>query len=230
MIENEYIKYRCSACKKKVKNTVGQCKSCVKLFHHPGLCKHKVYKGAELMKCGGPFREIVVESYRSLSFYQTEMKKTSVTSRGRLGSVGDVEATRSTTGSGNKQTIVNVKIDWLVRKIKEIKNEVACKNEIKTMIRQIIQKKMDVFKQEWEDRKKVVRKKYTKDNGRSYSQVVKGSTTKSILIVKPKKDQESEITKQVVKEKVDIKNLTVGITKLRKEGKDLIIFGRESEG
>lgn len=89
---------------------------------------------------------------------------------------------------------------------------------------------MDVFKQEWEDMKKVVREKYTKDSGRSYSQAVKGSTTESILIVKPKKDQESEVNKQVVKEKVDIKNLAVGITKLRKEGKDFIIFGRESEG
>lgn len=112
MIDNDYVKYRCSACKKEVKNTVGQCKSCVKLFHHPGcLCKHKVYKGAELMKCGGPFREIVVERYRSLSFYQTEMKKTSVTSRGRLGSVGDVEATTSTTDSRSKQTSMDVKID-----------------------------------------------------------------------------------------------------------------------
>lgn len=47
--------------------------------------------------------------------------------------------------------------------------------------------------------------------------------------MKPKKEQESEVTKQVVKEKVDIRNLAVGITKLRKGGKDSIILGCESE-
>jgi len=45
----------------------------------------------------------------------------------------------------------------------------------------------------------------------------------SILIVKPKKGQESETTKKVVKEKVDIKNLAVGITKLRKGDKGTVI-------
>lgn len=51
----------------------------------------------------------------------------------------------------------------------------------------------------------------------------------SILIVKPKKEQESETTKKIVKEKVDIKNLAVGITKIRKGGKGSVILGCESE-
>lgn len=46
----------------------------------------------------------------------------------------------------------------------------------------------------------------------------------SILIVKPKNVQESETTKKL-KERVDIKNLAVGITKLRKGGKGSVYLG-----
>lgn len=49
------------------------------------------------------------------------------------------------------------------------------------------------------------------------------------MIVKPKTEQESENIKKVVKEKVDIKNLAVGITKIKKRGKGSIILGCESE-
>lgn len=64
---------------------------------------------------------------------------------------------------------------------------------------------------------------------RNYSEAVKDNRKESILIVKPKKEQRSETTKQVVKEKVDIKNLAVGITKLRKGGTGSVILGCESE-
>jgi len=44
---------------------------------------------------------------------------------------------------------------------------------------------------------------------KSYSETVK-EKKENTLIVKPKKEQESETTKKVVKEKVNIKNLAVG--------------------
>lgn len=64
---------------------------------------------------------------------------------------------------------------------------------------------------------------------KSYSEAVKEKKKESILIVKPKIEQESETTKKMVKEKVDIKNLAVGITKIKKGGKGSIILGCESE-
>lgn len=64
---------------------------------------------------------------------------------------------------------------------------------------------------------------------KSYSKAVKEKKKESILIVKPKTEQESEKTKKMVKEKVDIKNLAVGITKIKKGGKGSIILGCESE-
>jgi len=62
---------------------------------------------------------------------------------------------------------------------------------------------------------------------KSYSETVK-EKKESILIVKPKREQESKTTKKVVKDKVDIKNLAVGIIKLRK-GKGSVILGCKSE-
>lgn len=47
-----------------------QCTPCVKLFFHPGCAsKHRTCKENEIVKCEGPFAEIVVESDK------TEMKK-----------------------------------------------------------------------------------------------------------------------------------------------------------
>jgi len=67
-----------------------------------------------------------------------------------------------------------------------------------------------------------------RNDQKSYSETVK-EKKESILIVKPKRKQESKTTKKVVKEKVHIKNLAVGITKLRKGGKETVILGCESE-
>lgn len=50
-----------------------------------------------------------------------------------------------------------------------------------------------------------------------------------MIIVKPKKQQESETTKKAVKEKINITNMAVGITKLRKGNKGTVILGCESK-
>lgn len=101
MSETEYAEYRCSACKKEVKSVVIQCVSWVQLFFHLGcVFKHKTYKGNKLVKCEGPFNQIVI----------TEMKKTNVTgdSRERLVSEGSAEAAGTAAG---RQVNVDTKID-----------------------------------------------------------------------------------------------------------------------
>jgi len=219
---SDYPEYCCSACKKEIKSVVLQCTTCVKFFFHPGcVFKHKAYKRDELVKCEGPFKEIVNESDK------TEMKKTPTASgRERLGSTG---STGSVTTSGtNKQHGMDAKIDWLVKTVKEMRDEVACKNEIKTMITQIIREELKTFRRELEEVKKNIQEKSTGGTG-SYSEVVKNKMKENILIVQPKREQESEVTKKMVKEKVDIKNLEVGITKLKKGNKGSIILGCESE-
>ncbi|XP_029177728.1 uncharacterized protein LOC114945635 [Nylanderia fulva] len=65
---------------------------------------------------------------------------------------------------------------------------------------------------------------------RNYSEAVKNKKKENIIIVQPKREQESETTKKLVKEKIDIKKLEVGISKLKKGNKGSIILGCESEG
>lgn len=40
-------------------------------------------------------------------------------------------------GGAGRLSSTDMKIDWLVRTVKEMKDEVACKKEIKSMIREI---------------------------------------------------------------------------------------------
>jgi len=222
MLESEYAEYRCSACKKEIKSVVLQCTTCVKFFFHPGcVFKHKTFKRDELVKCEGPFKEIVNGSVK------TEMKKTPTGSgRERLGSTGSTGSV--TTPGVTKQHGMDAKIDWLVRTVKEMRDEVACKNEIKTMITRIIREELKTFRRELEEVKKIIQEKDTGGTG-SYSEAVKNKKKENIIIVQPKREQESEATKKMVKEKVDIKNLEIGITKMKKGSKGSIILGCESE-
>lgn len=152
------------------------------------------------MKCEGPFKEIVNESDK------VEMRRTTATggSRERVGSAGSTgSAGAAITSAGASKQGMDVKIDWLVRTVKEMKDEVACKSEIKTMIMQIIREEWKTFRRELEELKKSIEVKTAGGTG-SYSEAVKNKKKESILIVQPMRVQESEATKKLVKEKVVI--------------------------
>lgn len=229
-MDEEHAEYRCSACKKAIKSQVVACKSCVKLYYHPGcVSKHRIYdRNQELVTCAGPFEKFIIESDK-----EVDMKK--ISDRNRLGSTGSMGAA-ATSGSGNKvsdangSSIMDAKIDWLIKTIKEIKNETACKNEIKIIIKEVVREELENMKQELEDLRKMIQgKASTISAERNYSEVVKEKKKENVIIIKPKEQQESEATKNMVKEKIDIKNMPIGISKLRKGGKGTIILGCESE-
>lgn len=219
----EYDEYRCSACKKAIKSQVVRCKTCPKLFYHPGcVCKHKVYdKNRELVQCNGPFDKFVVdESQRTLT-------PGAGNSRDRSGSTG------SFTGSRGISTTANIegKIDWLVKNVKEIKDEVACKNEVRVIIKEIIQEELKGMKIEMEEIKKMIQGGVlgtTREVTRTYSGAVKEKKKETVIIIKPNERQESEATKKKIKEKVDIKNMAVGVTRLKKGSNGAVILGCET--
>lgn len=125
--------------------------------------------------------------------------------------------------------MTDAKIDWLVKIVKEMKDEIACK-KIKTMIREIVKSELEEIKQEFEILKESMKRKVDEsiDNGRrNYANAVLEKRKESVLVVKPKKQQESEITKNFVKEKINIINIAMGITKLRKGNKGMVILGCE---
>lgn len=125
---------------------------------------------------------------------------------------------------------MDVKIDWLVRTVREMKDEVACKREIKMMIKEVVQEEVKTIKQDLEDLRKVIQGAM---NGSaegahsSYSEAAK-KKKENVIIIKPKIQQESETTKKVIKEKVDIKKMSMGITKLRKGREGTVILGCET--
>ncbi|XP_070169431.1 uncharacterized protein PF3D7_1120000-like [Polyergus mexicanus] len=239
-MDDEYGEYRCSACKKTIKNQVVTCKSCyqmnpIKLFYHPGcVSKHRIYdKNQELVLCSGPFDRFSIES-------EADMKKTSAVAGGgrdRLGSTGST-GSFTTPSNGNRisgasgSSTIDVKIDWLIKVVKEIKDETACKKEIKMMVKEIVREELGNVKQELlEELKRMIQGEGSGSTGgiqRSYSEAVKEKKKENVIIIKPKIQQESEVTKKLIKEKVDIKNMAMGITKLKKGSKGTVIMGCET--
>lgn len=229
-MNSEYDEYRC---KKAIKNQVVTCKSCNKLFDHPGcVSKHRVYdRNRDLVQCTGPYDKFTIESERE---EETKMSTSSVRNRiGSTGSTGSITTPSSgnraagTTGSSN----IDFKIDWLIRVVKEMKNEIACKEEIKMMIKEVVQEEVGNVKQELDDLRKMIQGGIPGPSGgsyKSYSETVKEKKKENIIIIKPNVQQESEATKKLIKEKVDIKNMAMGITKLRKGSKGTVILGCET--
>lgn len=200
------------------------CKSCSKLFLHPGcVSKHKIYdKNREYVSCPGPFEKFTIGS-------DTEVKKTTI-GRDGTGSTGSAGSSGSKTVGVSGPVSMDTKIDWLVRTMREMKDEIICKREIKILIKEAVQEEMKVIKQEMEDLRKMIRggmHASAEDGHGSYSGVVK-KKKENIIIIKPKSQQESETTKKIIKEKVDIKNMPLGITKVRKGREGTVILGCET--
>lgn len=127
-MDDEYFKYRYSACKKPIKSQVVTCKTCVKFFYHSEcVSKHKVYdRNHEVVPCHGPFEKFIIDNDK-----EADIKKTSTSTgsnRDRLGSTGSVGSvtipnSRNRTAGTSRSSDIDIKIDWLVRIVKEMKDE-----------------------------------------------------------------------------------------------------------
>lgn len=232
-MDDEYAEYRCSACKKDIKSNVVQCKKCIKLFYHPGcVSKHRVYdKNSELVACPGPFAKFSIDSDKDK---EADMRKAS-TSTGLLprssGSTGSAGSNSNRTGDASGTMSTDEKINWLVKAVKEIKDDLVIKREIKTMIKEVVREELGNIKQELGEMRRMIQETTcgpSRGPQRSYSEVIKEKKKENVIIVKPKIQQESEATKKLIKEKVDIKSMAMGITKLKKGSKGTVIMGCEA--
>lgn len=70
------------------------------------------------------------------------------------------------------------------------------KNEIKNIITSIVRDKLEGFKKELEEMKKMWNIMSTGDASRSYYDAVKEKKKENVIIIKPKEQQESEKTKK----------------------------------
>ncbi|KAM0736381.1 hypothetical protein ACS0PU_010342 [Formica fusca] len=100
------------------------------------------------------------------------------------------------------------------------------------MIKKIVRQELENFKQEMGELRRMIQEGTSGPSEgaqRSYSDAVKENKKENIIIVKSKMQQESEVTKKLIKEKIDIKNMPVGVTKLKKGSKGTVILGCETE-
>lgn len=184
------------------------------MHHSECVSKHKVYdRNHEVVPCHGPFEKFIIDNDK-----EANIKKTSTSTgsnRDRLGSTGSVESvtipsSRNRTAGTSRSSDIDIKIDWLVRIVKEMKDERACKKEVKMMVKKIVREESGNVKQELEDLRKMIQRRDcdpSRRTQRNYSKVVK-KKKKNIIIIKPKVRHESDsnllkTTKRLIREKVD---------------------------
>lgn len=96
-------------------------------------------------KCESPYEEIKVESEKE------ETKKLMTGGSDREDIRKDSIRAAS---SMSRPSTTDLKMDWLVRTVKEMKEEVACKNEIKSILREIVRSELKEIKQELKNKMK----------------------------------------------------------------------------
>ncbi|RLU17704.1 hypothetical protein DMN91_009941 [Ooceraea biroi] len=177
--------------------------------------KEKWYKGVyntanELVACPGKHEIFTIKGAISEEGSAVKERKAS-------------NAEENQAGEHNMES----KIDWLMRKIKD---EMVSKNEIKGIIADIIKDELEDFKKEMEEMRKMIRNAMADEEApRSYGDAVKGKKKENVIIIKPKEQQKSEKTKEEIKQTIDIKNMSIGVSKMRKGGNGAFILGCESE-
>ncbi|XP_070170847.1 uncharacterized protein [Polyergus mexicanus] len=178
---------------------------------HPSCHKlHKVYNAdKEIVNCPGRFEIFTIKD-----------------SSGGETSAGMTEDTQQGGSSMEK------KLDWLVDKINLIEHIV--KEETANLRQEIeeMKKMLDFKKTTTKEMQKIVNASGERGEiKKSYSEVMKGSPTESVLVIKPKDKEEnksSEDTKKDVK-KIDVSKLGVGITKMKKVRGGTIVVGCENK-
>lgn len=179
---------------------------------------NKVYdRNHELVSCPGSLAKFTIDGDK-----EANMNKTSTSTGKPMESTG---STRVSTGSsreaGTSETMsMDVKIDWLIKIVKEMKDESASKKEVRMMIEKVeeVREKLGNIKQELGELRRMIQGA-AYGPSESYSEAVE-EKRKENIIVKPKVQQKSEVTKKLNK-KIDIKNM--GMTKLKKGSKGTVI-------
>jgi len=104
-------------------------------------------------------------------------------------------------------------------------DKMILKDEAEGMINKAQQDFVKEAKRELRDARKPLEDRTENKDMKSYNNVTK-KRKEGAIVIRPNKQQESEVTKKVIKEKVDIKSMHVGISRFRKgnNGKHFILF------
>lgn len=106
------------------------------------------------------------------------------------------------------------------------------RKEIKSMLSEIVKNELEGIRQELKRLKEVIQGRNGEVMGeewRSYASAVCGKKKENVIIIKPKKQQESEETKKLIKEKINITEMAIGVKKLKKGNIGTAILGCDGE-
>lgn len=119
------------------------------------------------MRCDGPFEKIVndIDKSETENSYTKSAETTSTGSEGQA--VGN--------SNGINGQIDNIKMEWLIKVIREMKNEMLYKSEIKNMIRQIIREELAPFKREMEVMTEEKQKEAIENKRKEWKVIVKNN-------------------------------------------------------
>lgn len=162
------------------------------------------------MRCEGSFERIANENERIEWDNRQDKEILNVS-----------ESPNTETSSGNNARFEDIKMEWIMGKIGEMSKELASKSDLIEMIRQMIREELENYKREMEE---MIEKKLKGNSNKTgcdrgnYNEVVKDKRNENLVIVKSRREQDSNVTKKIVQEKVDIKNLAVDITKKETRG------------
>lgn len=127
----------CRQCRKEIKTQIIKCITCDKIFHPSCHKLHKVYNAEnELVTCSGKY-EIFTVKGNNTGVESSAIRKSSTVEDHQ----GEVQGSN-----------MELKIDWLVRKVRD---EMINKSEIKNIITSIVRDELEGFKKELEDMKKM---------------------------------------------------------------------------
>lgn len=248
--EDEYL---CRACKKEIHIDIIKC---MKMFHPGCIHKHKVYNSDnEIVTCEGakenfrrnkkkekPWRAGSRNEENIVEVANEEKEESAYAkSRGGGHAIPKTIPKPTTEVKENsdkeylkKNEVIETSVEQILKIVQEIKNTRVSRNEIRKIVDEAIGAEVQNLRQEIEDIKKTLLKinnnqSKEKQNGiTSYSEATKAKRSESILIVKPKGQQESETTKNTVLEKIKIKTLPIGVSRLTKGNNGTIIIGCEN--
>lgn len=250
--KEENKKWYCKACNKELYTDYIECVTCKKIYHTGCVFKHRIRnEDNELVKCMGKKvklnRKTEEEKARRRTVNSEEKSDKSITQNTQKQQMSaqkhtkTVKRTERNEDGNQTEDIENNNMEENVEKIlkivKETKDNSVSRNEIRKIVNEAIAAEVNNLKREIEQIKLVILN-INKKSGveqqtgpRSYVEVAKttAKTVGNILIVKPKEPKCSEETKNEVLEKIKIKELPVGVSRVTKGNKGMIIIGCESE-
>ncbi|KMQ86553.1 hypothetical protein RF55_14428 [Lasius niger] len=184
--------WRCRACRKKVRTEVVRCKPSDKIFHPGCVQMHKVpNKDKELVLCKGE-----KENIRRCLEEESAIKRTS-------GEIVRGQKEKVTREEDEDRIIVKndgieESISKILKIVREIKDDKVGRMEIRGIVREVIREEMEGLRKDVEEMKQALSRIYNDKSNeisnkpRSYLEAAKTNKSETVLVVKPRIEQESE--------------------------------------